>query len=176
MVTNWATPFSHYKNRGLRWFLVLGYQFVFFCFQLFFSFLKIAFFKKGVQTLVFVVEREENRPNKNDNWNLWIWFFLVQKWPFCDAYLLSKKGPETPIFIFFWGVSAFWAKVSKKGNFEKPPKKRKNWLITEKLFFGIFAFWGGGFFFSCFFCFLCLFFLEGLRVRWGGPKGHLIWP
>ena len=30
MVTNWATPFSHYKNRGFRWFLVLSYQFVFF--------------------------------------------------------------------------------------------------------------------------------------------------
>ena len=38
----------------------------------------------------------------------------------------------------------------------------------------------------CFFCFLflfflvfvffVLFFLEGLRVRWGGPKGHLTWP
>ena len=26
----------------------------------------------------------------------------------------------------------------------------------------------------CFFC--CFVFLEGLRVRWGGPKGHLTWP
>ena len=39
------------------------------------------------------------------------------------------------------------------------------------------------FFFSVFFCFfVCFFvffwfvFLEGLRVRWGGPKGHLTWP
>ena len=39
------------------------------------------------------------------------------------------------------------------------------------------------FFFFCFFVlvFLFLFFcflvsLEGLRVRWGGPKGHLTWP
>ena len=41
------------------------------------------------------------------------------------------------------------------------------------------------FFCSCFFLFLFLFFfvffcffyfLEGLRVRWGGPKGHLTWP
>ena len=30
-------------------------------------------------------------------------------------------------------------------------------------------------FFFCFFVF-CLCFLEGLRVRWGGPKGHLTWP
>ena len=35
---------------------------------------------------------------------------------------------------------------------------------------------------SCFFLFLFFFvlffvvFLEGLRVRWGGPKGHLTWP
>ena len=32
------------------------------------------------------------------------------------------------------------------------------------------------FYFFVFFCFLfVLFFLEGLRVRWGGPKGHLTW-
>ena len=35
---------------------MLSYQFVFFfCFQLFFSYLKIAFFKKGVQNLVFSI-------------------------------------------------------------------------------------------------------------------------
>ena len=33
------------------------------------------------------------------------------------------------------------------------------------------------FFVFVFFCFLLFgFFLEGLRVRWGGPKGHLTWP
>ena len=31
------------------------------------------------------------------------------------------------------------------------------------------------FFFFCF-CFFVLCFLEGLRVRWGGSKGHLTWP
>ena len=30
------------------------------------------------------------------------------------------------------------------------------------------------YFFSVFF--FVFFFLEGLRVRWGGPKGHLTWP
>ena len=35
---------------------MLSYQFVFFfCFQLFFIYLKIAFFKKGVQNLVFSI-------------------------------------------------------------------------------------------------------------------------
>ena len=43
----------------------------------------------------FVVEREEKGP-KNDNWNFWIGFF-VQKWPFRDAKLFSKKWvAETP--------------------------------------------------------------------------------
>ena len=55
MVTNWATSFSHYKNKGFRCFLVLWYQFVFFCFQLFANFLKIAFFKKRVQKLGFSI-------------------------------------------------------------------------------------------------------------------------
>ena len=31
------------------------------------------------------------------------------------------------------------------------------------------------FFVLVFFCF-CFVFLEGLRVRWGGPNGHLTWP
>ena len=101
------------------------------------------------------------------------WFFLVQKWPLRDAYLLFKKeGPETPIFIVFFLVRAFWAKVSKKGNFWKATTKNgKIWLITEKLFLGIFAV----FFLLLFFFFFPLFFLcffEGLRVR----SGHLTWP
>ena len=54
-------------------------------------------------------------------------FFLVQKWPFRDAYVFSKKRfAETPIFIVFFWVRAFWAKLSKKGNFGHPPKKEEN--------------------------------------------------
>ena len=106
--------------------------------------------------------------------------FLVQKWPFCDAYLLSKKKAWNPYFYSVLGVSAFWAKVSKKGNFEKPPTKKKKWLMTEKLFFGIFAvFWG--LFFSCFLFFSLFFvfcFLFGflLLVFFGGFKGQVRWP
>ena len=130
MVTNWATSFSHYKNRGFRWFLVLSYQFVFFVFS-YFQFSKNSLFQKRGAKIGFfnfqcfklffwkfsflgllkhyknrgfsnfgVVEREENRPKKCDNWNLGILVFLVQKWPFRDAHLLSKKkGPETPILF-----------------------------------------------------------------------------
>ena len=162
MLNNWATSFSHYKNRVFRWFLVLSYQFVFFfCFQLFFSFLKMAFFKKGVQKLgfpifsvlsyffenslflgllkhyknrgfswfeVFLLLKEKKIGKKNDNWNLWIWFFFVQKWPFCDAHLLSKqKGPETPIFIVFGGWAVFGPRCQKRKNLKSHPKtKRKN--------------------------------------------------
>ena len=63
-------------------------------------------------------------------------------------------------FIVFWGVRAFWARLSqKKRNFGHPPK-RKNRLITEK-FFGIstcsFLFFPFFFFFLCFFLFcFCL--------------------
>ena len=96
--------------------------------------------------------------------------FLVQKWPFCDAHLLSKKKRAwNPYFYSVLGVSTFGAKVSKKGNFEKPPKKRKFWLITEKLFFGIYAvFWGP--------LFSCFFFSFAFLGFFGGLKGQVRWP
>ena len=147
--------------------------------------------------------------------------YLFQKWPFCDAYPLSKKGPETPIFIVFWGWALFGPRCQKREILKSHPKKKNlidNW---KAIFWGIFAVFGGGglfflfffVFFVCFWCFLegfkgfvffcvflfcffvwffvvfccfllffvvfccfLLFFLEGLRVRWGGPKGHLTWP
>ena len=56
------------------------------------------------------------------------------------------------------------------------------WIVfgVGSCFAFVLVFWGVFllFFCSCFFCFLCCFFccfLEGLRVRWGGPKGHLTW-
>ena len=64
--------------------------------------------------------------------------------------------------------------MSKKGNFEKPPKKRKHLTDNRKAIFGVFAvfFWGVSFFlffclflFVCFFLFFWCFLLEGLRVR-----------
>ena len=48
--------------------------------------------------------------------------------------------------------------------------------------FVCFVIWFCGCFVFCFvfleffFVFFCFVFLEGLRVRWGGPKGHLTWP
>ena len=120
--------------------------------------------------------------------------FFVQKWPFRDSKLFSTKWvAETPIFIVFWGCALFGPRCQKREILKSHPKNGKFWLITEKLFFGIFvislffcplfSFFCFFFFFICFcflfffLLFLFFFFLEGLRVRWGGPlKGHRIWP
>ena len=117
--------------------------------------------------------------------------FFVQKWPFCDAHLLSKrKGLNPPIFIVFLG-ERFWGQGVKKRKIWKATQKRKIWLITEKLFFGIFAVFLGGPLFSSLFLFP-LFFVGGFRA-WpkpsllfflffllvfflGGLKGQVRWP
>ena len=88
----------------------------------------------------------------------------------------KKKACWNPYFYSVFWVRAFWAKVSKKGNFGHPPKKGKNWLIIEKPFFGYFC----CFFCCCYFFFFFLFFfwcsLCFVFFRWGGPQGHLTWP
>ena len=154
------------------------------------------------------------------------WVFWSKNGRFVTHNCFSKKkGPETPIFLVFFGCRLSGPRCQKREILKSHPKKGKNWLITEKLFFGVFAvflggllfffsffclfvifclFFFGGFFFGGFkgqvrwpkgpphlalnppyfffcFCFLFfvlffLFFLEGLRVRLGGPKGHLTWP
>ena len=38
----------------------------------------------------------------------------------------QKIGPETPVFIVFFWVRVFWAKVSKKGILKNHPRKKKN--------------------------------------------------
>ena len=65
-------------------------------------------------------------------------------------------------------MRAFLAKLSKKGNFGHPPKKKKM-ADNGKAHFLVFLCFL--FFFLCFFLFFCsfifsfVFFLEGLRVR-----------
>ena len=52
--------------------------------------------------------------------------FLVQKWPFRDAYLFFKKClAETPVFIVFFGCALFWLSC-QKGKLWTPTKKEKN--------------------------------------------------
>ena len=55
--------------------------------------------------------------------------FLSKNGRFVTHNCFSKKLAETPIFIVFFGVRAFWAKVSKKGDFGHPPKKEK--ILTD---------------------------------------------
>ena len=49
--------------------------------------------------------------------------FLVQKWPFRDAYVLVKQSLMKPLFYSVFGVRAFWAKLAKNGIVDTPPKK-----------------------------------------------------
>ena len=81
------------------------------------------------------------------------------------------------LYSVFW-VCAFWAKLSKKQFLNTPPKrKRKFWLITENLFFGLFVFFLFLSFFSFWFFFVfwgVLFFLcffAGFKGQVRCPEG-----
>ena len=146
----------------------------FLCFK--FNFGKISFFgllkhykNRGFSQCLclFLLEREKNKQKMITG---------ISGFGFCPKAAVSWRTSvfrnifaETPISIVFSGVR-FLAKLSKKGNFGH---STKIWLIIEKLFFGILCF----FLFFPFLLVSCFFvFWEVLRVRWGGPKGHLTWP
>ena len=73
---------------------------------------------------VFVVE-EKKKQKSNDNWMFWFGECLVQKWPFRDGNLFSKKWfvAETPIFIVFLGARLL-GQVVKKAHFGQPPPNK----------------------------------------------------
>ena len=101
---------------------------------------------------------------------------MVQKWPFRDAYVFSKKKfAETPIFIVFFGYALFGPSC-QKGKFWTPIQKRRKFsLITEKLIFEYFLFIlvSFSFFFLFLFFLVCCFLFVFL---FGGFKGHVRWP
>ena len=80
---------------------------------------------------------------------------------FQDLFLLKSH------FLVFWGifgVHVFGPSCQRRLFWTRNLRQRKCSLITEKLLF-------------CYFLvFFLILFLEGLGVRWGGPKGHLTWP
>ena len=90
-----------------------------------------------------------------DNWKLFFWYLC--------AFLLFLYFFSVCLFFFvFWAYfRGFKSQVRWP---EGPPHLALN---PPYLFFVFLAF--------LFFCFFCVF-LEGLRVRWGGPKGHLTCP
>ena len=112
------------------------------------------------------------------------WFFWSKNGRFVTHICFPKKSfAWNPYFYCVWGVSAFWAKVSKKKEiFEKPPKKRKHLTDNWKAPFLVFLlfFWGlfhlalnpPYFFFFCFFFVFFCFFV----VFVGGFKGQVRWP
>ena len=134
---------------------MLSYQFVFFvCFQLFFSFLKIAFFKEGVQffsifsVLSYVFENSLFlgllKHIKNKGFSIWgffvverrkqekmiteiyeFWFFWSKNGRFVTHNCFSKKRPETPNFIVFFGCAFFGPRCQKREILKSHPKKRK---------------------------------------------------
>ena len=146
----WAKLFLASKIRGFKLFLAHTHSchFVFSDAQLSGNFQKIAFFKKRVQKLGF-----SNFSVLSSFFENSLFLGLLKHY--------KNQGFSRCLCFCCWQRS-------------KEPKK------NEKLFFlGIFVFFTLLCF--CFFLFLLFFFgfvfsLEGLRVRWGGPKGHLTWP
>ena len=120
----------------------------------------------------FVVEREQKRQTK-DNWNFWFWFFCTKMAVSWRTSVFQTKPCWNPYFYSVFWVRAFWAKVSKKEILDTH-QKRKNWLITKKLFFGVFGVFSV--FFFCFLLFLFSFVFGGFLFFFGGFKGQSRWP
>ena len=54
-------------------------------------------------------------------------FFLVQKWPFCDAHLLFKRKGLKPLFLLcFLGARFLGQGVKKRENLKSHQEKWKN--------------------------------------------------
>ena len=124
------------------------------CFK--FNFWKLSFLclqkryinKFSANVCVFVVQ--EKKKENIDNWNFWICFWS-KNCRFVTAICFSKIGLPKPLFLMcFWGAR-FLGQVVVKGNFGPPPLPKKK-MLTD------------------------FFFGGGVRVRWGGPKGHPTWP
>ena len=95
----------------------------------------------------------------------------------------QKKRPWNPYFYSVFWVRAFWAKVSKKGNFEKPARKMENLIDNWKANFWYFCCSLGFFslgpkpslFFCCFFCYLFCFLVFSIKKPCFSPrKGHVL--
>ena len=62
---------------------------------------------------------------KNDNWNFWIWFFCPQNGCFVTQNCFPKNGLLKPPFLLCFLGARFLAKLSKKGKFWTPTKRKE---------------------------------------------------
>ena len=79
------------------------------------------------------------------------------------------------VLFFFFVFFVFVLFFCFFGFLERWPKGPPH-LTLNPPYFLVFVFCCFFVFFFLVFLFLVSVFLEGLRVRWGGPKGHLTWP
>ena len=71
--------------------------------------------------------KRRKQAKKNDNWNFnEFGFFWSKNGRFVTHKCFSKKRPWNHYFYCVFCVRAFWAKLSKKGNFGHPAKKEEN--------------------------------------------------
>ena len=115
MVNNWATSFSHYKNRGFRWFCWFSVISMCFCwFPVICRFSKIAFSKKSVQKLGFSI------------FSVLSLIFNFFFFSFAETLLKKNRG-----FSNFWGFLLL--KEKKVG------QKNDNWNLW--ILFSLFQKW-----------------------------------
>ena len=124
----------------------------------------------------------------------WVWFFWgfnIKKvcfWCVWHCFKRIKKACFFPSFLGFSAVAYYYS--SGFGRFRCFCVSCVCFSMLCCFCFCFVCFVIGFAFLFCFlFCFFSFFlfffgfcfffvsvFLEGLRVRWGGPKGHLTWP
>ena len=108
-------------------------------------------------------------------------FFWSKNGRFVTHNFFPKKIGWNPYFYSVFGCAFSGPRCQKRQFLDTLSKKGKFWLITEKLFFGIFVFFTFSFlvflfllffvvFLFCFFCFVFVLFL------FGGFKGQVRWP
>ena len=109
-------------------------------------------------------------------------FFLSKNGRFVTHNFFPKKIGWNPYFYSVFGCAFSGPRCQKRAIFGYPVKKRKFWLITEKLFFWYLCFFLLFLSLFCFFLFFCVFlfcfFFFGFLcfVFFGGFKGQVRWP
>ena len=151
-----------------------------------------------LQCLCFCCSRRRKNAKENDNWNF-RFGFLSKNGRFVTGNCFSEIGLLKHLFYSVFGCALFGPSCQKRAYWTKKETQNNlidNWKAHFLVFWGFLlflflCFFGG---FKCqvrwpegpphlalnppylFWLVFCVFLLEGLRVRWGGPKGHLTKP